>query len=200
MQLPRSLLGPALFAAACSSPPTAVTESLFHAASIRRHFDGRIEQGLLVAKTTIHDVPCRGWVRLLADGRLGGCELAGPTTIQGHALPAASSVWFDDDGRLLTVFLACDTTLQGHACRGGPWQIPTSFHPNGNLRTFVPCDPVTIDGVPCAATTQAPVHLHEDGRLASCRVAADVSFDGRQLRRGDTVRIDGNGKLEPLRH
>lgn len=195
MRLPRLLLCTTLFAAACTSPPTPVTDSLFHPATIRRHFDGGIEQGLLVAPTTIHGVPCRGWVRLLEDGRLGGCELASPATIQGHPLPAASSVWFDDDGRLLTVFLACDTTLQGRECRGGPWQIPTNFHPNGNLRTFVPREPVTIDGVPCAATTQAPVHLHDDGRLASCRLAADACVDGRQLRRGDMVQLDGNDHL-----
>lgn len=173
----------------------APAEPPFHAASIERHVDGSVAKGLLAAPATIRGVPCRGWVRLLEDGRLGSCELAAPATIQGHPLPAASYVWFDDDGRLLTVFLACDTTLQGWACSGGPWSIPTSFHPDGSLRAFVPREPVTIDGVPCASTTQAPVHLHAGGRLAGCRLAADAVVDGRQFRRGDSVQLDRNGRL-----
>lgn len=188
-----------LLLVACTGAPAPEGAPPLHAASVERHFDGSLARGLLRMPATIDGLPCRGWVTWHEGGRLESCELAMPTTIQGHLLPAASRVAFDTGGRLQTVFLACNTALQGHVCRGGPWQIATSFHPDGRLRTFVPLEPVTIDGVPCAATTQAPVHLHASGRLARARLAADAVVDGRQLRRGDSVQFDDRGNLEPAR-
>jgi hypothetical protein len=180
---------------ACTQAPMPPAEPQFHAASVEHHVDGGIARGLLAAPATIHGVPCRGWVRLNAAGGIAACELAAQTTIQGHTLPAASQVTFDEDGRLQSAILACDTVLQGRTCRGGPWRIPTSFHPNGNLRAFVPREPLLVDGALCESTTQAPVILHEDGRLARCRLAAEATIDGRTLRRGDTVELDAAGRL-----
>ena len=189
------LIGSLAAASACHSAPLTPPELPFHAATVTRHFDGSIQKGLLATTTTIAGVPCKGWVRLQASGRLSSCELAANATIQGHTLPAASYVWFDDDGNLQTCFLACDAQLGGQVCRGGPFKIATSFHPNGNLRAFFPRDEIALGGVVCASSTQAPVYLHPDGQLAGCRLAADAVVDGQQLRSGDTIELDVGGHL-----
>jgi len=167
----------------------------FRAGSVQHHPEGGVALGFLAEPAIIAGVPCRGWVRLRPDGALSSFELAAAATVQGHALPAASYVWLDDAGRLQTCFLSCDTVLHGYVCRGGPFKMATSFHDNGALRAFFPRDEMTIDGVVCAATTQAPVHLHDNGRLAKCRLAADVTVGGRTLRRGDTIELDADGRL-----
>ncbi|MCC7065652.1 MAG: hypothetical protein IT456_22795 [Planctomycetes bacterium] len=170
-----------------------VAESTFLASTIERHPDGALAKGLLSAPTTIHGMPCQGWVRLLPDGRLSSWELAANTTIQGHELPAASYVWLDDEARLQTCFLSRDTTIQGFLCRGGPFKIATSFHTSGTLRAFFPRAPVTIDGITCASTTQAPVVLYEDGKLASCRLATDTTIHGATVRSGSTIHLAPDG-------
>ncbi len=191
----RLVLASALAAAsACTS--LTPTELPFHTATVERHFDGSIRKGLLAAPTTIAGVPCKGWVRLQPDGRLSSCELAADTTIQGHNLPAASYVWFADDGQLQSCFLSSNAQLGGQMCRGGPFKLATSFHPNGTLHAFVPRDEITIGGVVCASSTQAPVYLHPNGQLAGCRLAADAMVDGQQLRSGDTIELDAAGHLQ----
>lgn len=170
-----------------------IVETTFLSTTLERHPDGALAKGLLGAPTTIHGIPCQGWVSLLPDGRPSACELAANTTIQGHTLPAASHVWFDDEARLQTCMLSRDTTIQGFVCRGGPFRIATSFHPSGTLRAFFPRAPVTIDGIACASTTQAPVVLHEDGRLASCRLVADTTIDGATVRAGSTIHLAADG-------
>lgn len=183
----------------CSGPPSAPTELPFLRQSITRHLDDHIEKGLLTAPATIEGVPCKGWIRFWPNGRLRSAELATAAAVQGHDLPAASYLWFDEQGHLATCFLAQDTPLQGHLCRGGPFQIATSFHGNGALGAFVPRDEVTIQGVRCASTTQAPVRLHPDGTLASCRLAQDALVLGQLRRRGDTVELDAAGRLPTAR-
>jgi len=180
---------------ACHSAPIPPPELPFYASTVERHPDGSIQKGLLATPTTIAGVPCKGWVRLQPDGRLISCELAADTTIQGHHLPAASYVWFADDGQLQSCFLARNAELGGQMCRGGPFKIATSFHPNGNLHAFFPRDEIRLGGVVCAASTQAPVYLHPDGQLAGCRLAADAVVDGHQLRSGDTIELDAAGRL-----
>jgi hypothetical protein len=184
----------------CQVTPAPSPKATFQPSSIECHPDGSVAKGLLTAPATIGGVPCQGWVRLQPDGRLSSFELAANTTIQGHELPAASYVWLDDDARLQTCFLLRDTQIQSYRCRGGPFKIATSFHANGMLRAFFPRDEVTIDGIPCAATTQAPVYLHESGKLAGCRLAADTTVEGKVTRRGETIQIDEDGHLsEPGR-
>lgn len=174
----------------CQGAPGPSVAATFQPSSITLHPDGSIAKGLLAAPASIQGVLCQGWVRLLPDGRLSSCELAAQTTIQGHVLPAASYLWFDDDARLQTCFLSRDTLIQGFLCRGGPFKIATSFHANGTLRAFFPREPATIDGIECASTTQAAVYLHEDGRLAGCRLARDTTIDGKLLRSGTSVHLD----------
>jgi hypothetical protein len=182
----------AVLAGCVAEPPGPLP---FRAGSVEHHPEGGVALGFLAAPTTIAGLPCRGWVRLRPDGGLASFELAAAATVQGHALPAASYVWFDDAGRLQTCFLACDTVLQGYVCRGGPFQTATSFHENGALHAFFPRDDVTIDGVVCTASNQAPVYLHDNGRLAKCRIAADFTSGGRTLRRADTIEFDADGRL-----
>lgn len=183
----------------CRTTPAPASEPPFLHQSITRHLDDRIEKGLLTAPATIEGVPCKGWIRFWPNGRLRSAELATAAAVQGHDLPAASYLWFDELGRLATCFLAQDTVLQGHLCRGGPFQIATSFHGNGALDAFFPREEVTIHGVRCASTTQAPVRLHPDGTLAGCRLAQDALVFGQPRRRGDSIELDATGRLLPAR-
>lgn len=191
------LLVGATSVAGCAGAPLPAPEPPFHANTVVRHAEGTIAKGCLVQPTVIHGVPCRGWVRLHPDGNLSSYELAEGAIVQGHTLPAATYVWLDDDSRLATCWLAHDATIQGHVCRGGPFKTATAFHPSGRLRAFFPRDDVVVDGVPCQASTQAPVYLHENGRLAGCRLATEFGRGGQMLRRGRDVHFDDAGILLP---
>ncbi|MEO6596541.1 MAG: hypothetical protein ABIP94_17455 [Planctomycetota bacterium] len=199
--MPASLLSLAIAAtlslggAACSAATAPPPSMPFSEASIERHDDGSFAKGKLAEPTKIQGVPCRGWVRLHPDGSLSSFELAATATIQGHALPATSYVWLDEGSQLQTCFLSQDTTIQGYLCRGGPFKIATTFHADGSLRAFFPREPVTIDGVVCAASPLGPVYLHPDGHLAGCRLAEDLERGRQVLRRGTDVRFDEHGQL-----
>lgn len=164
-------------------------------ASIEHHGDGSIAAGLLAEPAAIQGLPCRSWVRFHQNGRLSTCELADEAAVQGQVLPAASYLVFDEEGQLRSCFLAQDTLIQGHWCRGGPFKTATTFHADGRLRSFFARDALSIDGVPCVASSHDPVHLHGSGRLAGCRLAADITRDAETLRQGQVVRFDDAGRV-----
>lgn len=164
-------------------------------ASIEHHGDGSIAAALLAEPAAIQGLPCRSWVRFHRDGKLSTCELAADAAVQGHMLPAASFLVFDEEGQLRTCFLAQDTLIQGYWCRGGPFKTATTFHPDGRLRSFFARDALSIDGVSCVASSHDPVHLHGNGRLAGCRLAADITRDAETLRKGQVVRFDDAGRV-----
>ncbi|HZN39485.1 MAG TPA: hypothetical protein VFD82_11825 [Planctomycetota bacterium] len=167
----------------------------YRPATIEHHDGGGIAVALLAEPAAIQGLPCRSWVRFHQNGKLSTCELAEEAAIQGHRLPAATYLVFDDEGRLRSCFLAQDTLIAGYWCRGGPFKTATTFHPDGSLRSFFARDALTIDGVPCVASSHDAVHLHGNGRLAGCRLAADVTRDAETLRKGQVVRFDEAGRV-----
>ena len=178
----------------CSSA-AAPAPARYLPATIEHHRDGGIAAALLDEPATIQGLPCRSWVRFHQNGKLSTCELAAEAAIAGHTLHTATYLVFDEEGQLRSCFLSQDTQIQGYWCRGGPFKTATTFHPVGRLRSFFARDAVTIDGVPCVASSHDPVHLHANGRLAGCRLAADVTRDAETLRKGQVVRFDDAGRV-----
>ena len=186
------LLG-GLGSGSCSSAPAPAP--VYLPATIEHHRDGSIATALLDDPATIQGLPCRSWVRFHENGKLSTCELAAETTIEGHRLPASTYLVFDEEGQLRSCFLSRDTQIQGYWCRGGPFRTATTFHADGRLRSFFSRDAVTIDGVSCVASSHDAVLLHGNGRLAGCRLAADVTRDAETLRKGQVVRFDDAGHV-----
>jgi hypothetical protein len=171
----------------------------YRTSSILRHDNGRLQRGHLVEETTLEGLPARRWVWLYEDGRLDNIELARDLSVQGHAFPQGTRVFFDREGHLAHAWLSANTTLDGLPCRGR-WKIDTAFHPNGHVRAFFPPEDYEIDGVLCEASVFHPVYLHPDGHLAQCKLARDVVLDGRTFERGTILALDASGKAMVSSH
>jgi hypothetical protein len=186
------LLGVLFLPLACRAPQDPA-DLPFRTSSILRHENGRMQRAELVAPTEIGGFPCRSWVWWYEDGALDNFALATDFEVQGHALPADTRVFLDREGRLAHAWLSRETLVDGRPCRGR-WKIDTAFHPNGRVRAFFPPETLAIDGVSCAASVFHPVYLHPDGHLRQCRLAADVTLDGRRFQRGRTIVLDETGR------
>lgn len=165
----------------------------YRTSSILRHENGRMKRAWLVEETEIEGYPCRSWVWWYEDGRLDNIELARDLTVQGHAFPGHTRLFFDREGRLAHAWLSEDAVIDGRPCRGR-MKIDTAFHPNGRVRAFFPPRTLEIDGVPCTASVFHPVYLHADGRLRQCKLAGGVTLAGRTFAKGKTVVIDERGR------
>jgi hypothetical protein len=188
-----ALLALALSIAGCRAPQDPA-DLPFETASILRHADGSLRRARLLEETELGGLACRRWVWWHADGALDNVELARDSTVQGHALPAETRVFFDREGKLAHAWLSQDTVVDGHPCRGR-WKIDTAFHPNGRVRAFFPPHDVEIDGVPCDASVFHPVYLHPDGRLARCRLARAFEIGGERRAAGSTIELDERGEI-----
>jgi hypothetical protein len=187
-----ALLFVAFLSAACVAPQDPA-DLPFRTSSILRHENGRMKRACLVEEAVIEGFPCRSWVWWYEDGRLDNLELAADREVAGHAFPARTRVFFDRDGNLAHAWLSRDTVVDGLPCRGR-WKIDTDFHPNGRVRAFFPPDTIEIDGVACVASVFHPVYLHPDGRLRQCKLACEVTLDGRTFEEGRTLRLDESGR------
>ena len=160
--------------------------------SILRHENGALQRAYLLEETELMQLPCQRWVWWYADGSIDNLELAHDRSVQGHAFPAGTRLFFDEEGRLAHAWLSRDTELDGLACRG-KWKIDTAFHPNGHIKAFFPPDDLELDGVWCEASVFHPVYLHPNGRLAQCKLARAARVHGRQFESGATLRLDEQG-------
>lgn len=165
----------------------------YRTGSILRHEGGALKRAYLVEETELAGLPCRGYAWWYEDGSVDNVELAAERDVQGHRVPEGTRVFFDRDGRLAHAWLSADTVIDGRTCRGR-WKIDTAFHPNGHVRAFFPPDTIEIDGVACAASVFHPVYLHPDGRLRQCKLARDVTLEGRTFEKGETLRLDEAGR------
>lgn len=168
----------------------------YQTSSILRHENGRMRRAFLLEETEIGGFPCQRWIWWYGDGRLDNLELARDLTVQGHAFPARTRLFFDPEGRLAHAWLSQDTVVDGRPCRGG-LKIDTAFHPNGRVRAFFPRRTLEIDGVTCTASVFHPIYLHPDGRLRQCKLARDVTVAGQTFEQGETLKLDEAGR--PLR-
>ncbi|NOT30327.1 MAG: hypothetical protein HOP15_07755 [Planctomycetes bacterium] len=164
----------------------------FRTSSILRHEDGRMRRALLVEETEIAGFPCQRWVWWYEDGRIDNVELALDLSVQGHDFPVGTRLFFDREGRLAHAWLSRDALIDGRPCRGR-MKVDTAFHPNGRVRAFFPRRPLEIDGVLCAASVFHPIYLHPDGRLRQCKLAREVTLDGRTFEKGALLALDESG-------
>lgn len=182
-----------LVLAACRAPQDPA-DLPFRTSSILRHEDGSMRRACLVEDTEIAGFPCRSWVWWYEDGELDNLELTRDLTVQGHAFPAGTRLFFDREGRLAHAWLSRNSVIDGRECRGR-WKIDTAFHPNGRVRAFFPPEALEIDGVLCTASVFHPVYLHPDGHLRECKLARDVTLDGKTFEKGETLTLDESGRV-----
>jgi hypothetical protein len=146
------------------------------------------------------------------DGRLRECHLAGAgAVLSGRPLPKGTKVVFDGGGRLRNCLLPENTVIEGHLCLGKGNNWSTGFHPNGQLRLAWLARDEEIQGVPCMAAggvlraigkalvgrNQGGVFFHENGNLSSALVARDCVVQGRAFKRGELIRLDRDGNVQP---
>jgi len=166
----------------------------YRTSSILRHENGCLKRAWLVEETELGGMPCRSWVWWHADGSLDNIEIASDLTVQTHAFPEGTRLFFDREGRLAHAWLSRMTVVDGLPCRG-KWKIDTAFHPNGRVRAFFPPDDYEVGGVLCEASVFHPVYLHPDGRLRECKLARDLTLDGATIEKGHVIALDEAGHV-----
>lgn len=160
----------------------------FETSSILRHENGQLRRAFLLEETEIEGFACQRWIWWHEDGRLDNLELAHERSVQGHAFPRSTRLFFDREGRLAHAWLSQDTVIDGLPCRGR-WKIDTAFHPNGRVKAFFPPDDLELAGVLCKASVFHPVYLHPDGKLRQCKLAALATLDGRTYAAGEVLQV-----------
>ncbi len=157
-------------------------------------------------------LPAGTRVSFLEDGRLRECHLdAAGAVLSGRPLPKGTAVVFDGNGRMRNCLLPGDTLIEGRLCRGKGNNWSTGFYPNGHLRLAWLARDEEIQGVPCLAAggvlrtigkaiaghDQGAISFHENGNLAGALVARDCTIQGRPFKRGDPIRLDRDGNVQP---
>lgn len=177
-----AVAGLGLHGCACQDP----ADHPLQTRSILRHENGQVQRAFLLEETVYEGLACQRWIWWHADGSLDNVELARETSVQGHAFPAGTRIFFDADGHLAHAWLSEDRVIDGLPCRGR-WKIDTAFHPNGRVKAFFPPEDLELEGVLCEASVFHPIYLHPDGRLRQCKLAADLERDGRTYEKGDIL-------------
>ena len=149
--------------------------------------------------TDVQGVSCR-YVVYYDDGKMKSCVLARVDPLSGQSVPEGTIVFFSLEGVMESCFLQQDTEIQGHLCKGHSDNWQTSFYPSGKLKIAWLAKDQIIQGVPCLAASiwngrGAGTYFHENGNLASCKLARDTTIEGQNFGRGDKVHFDKDGKL-----
>jgi hypothetical protein len=133
------------------------------------------------------------------DEKPQSCTLSKDTPITGQILPAGSVVSFNRNGSVTDCLLSRDTLIQGHLVRGWGTNFETGFYPDGRLRLGWLAQEEEIQGVPCAPFrfwTNAGVSFHDNGKLTSCRLAKDVTIQGKTFAKGYHLSFDRDGNVD----
>ena len=181
---------------------------------LEMHPNGRVKSAVLSREHEIagNVLPAGTRVVFHEDGRPRNRQLrAAGAVLSGRPLPKGTAVWFDGDGRLRNCLLPEDTLIEGHLCRGKGDNWSTGFHPNGHLRLAWLARDEEIQGVPCLAAAgvlrtigkalvgrdQGAVSFHPSGSLAGALIARDCTIQGRAFKRGERIRLDRDGNVQP---
>ena len=157
--------------------------------------------GLLTRETVIGDRLCKqGWVHMHPNGVVAAFTASEPVPFGKFMIQ--SDTWVKQDERGIVTICAFPraTDVQGHWCRGtgGPKGVQTAFYPGGTLKQYYPVCDVLIDGMPCrAGAFNGWIELHENGRLKSALLDADLEREGQHYRRGTRVEFDTEGRIVP---
>ncbi|MFM7750498.1 MAG: hypothetical protein ACKPB0_08785 [Opitutaceae bacterium] len=178
------------------------------------HEGGRLMRATLAREHEIagNVLPAGTRVSFHEDGRLRECHLdAAGAVLSGRPLPKGTEVVFDGGGRLRNCLLPENTMIEGHLCLGKGTHWSTGFHPNGQLRLAWLARDEEIQGVPCLAAggvlraigkalvgrNQGGVFFHGNGNLSSALVSRDCVVQGRAFKRGELIRLDRDGNVQP---
>lgn len=157
--------------------------------------EGGTRVGFMTGNHTIQGFPCeKGWIHFRDNWDLLSFQLSKAVTYKNMVLPAHTWIHFPyhQDRTGYVCSFPHDYEVRGFLCggSGGYKGTHTGFYDSGKLRSFFPPQDVRIDGVPCRASLLANVNLHENGRIKSCKLAADYRFDGKAYKKGETIRLD----------
>lgn len=163
----------------------------------------RAVRSTLAEPTEVEGVPCAaGYLWRFEDGSLSRCTIDRDATVRGAALPKGATVAFNPDGSHAYVFLPRTTEIQGFQCRGSGHNFMTVFHPGGALKLCWMPEDREVQGIPCAGFSiwsdvfgrnPSGVYLHPNGKLADCRLSADVTIGGAFFKKGQRIRLDAEG-------
>jgi hypothetical protein len=151
----------------------------------------------------IQGISCTGSVEYFQNGTLKSCTLGREDTLSGQPLPPGTVVNLTPEGHLDWCFLQENTMIQGHLCCGSGHGFMTGFHPNGQLKTAWLAQDEVIQGIPCARYRFLSVLFgggertlfDESGRLRYCTLSKDITIENQNLKKGDEVRFDKDGKV-----
>jgi hypothetical protein len=152
----------------------------------------------------VQGIPCRGSIFYYKNGKIESCILAREDTLFGQPFPEGTQVSFTQEGVVDCSALPHVVSIQGHLCKGeGPGSWGTCFFPNGQLKLVWLARDEIIQGIPCAYASfwrdvfggGSGTFFHENGKLASCKLARDASIEDQNFGKGDRVHFDKDGKL-----
>jgi hypothetical protein len=151
----------------------------------------------------IQGISCSGSVEYYQGGKLKSCTLGREDTVTAQPLPPGTVVNLTPEGSLDWCFLPQNTVIQGHVCLGSGHGFMTGFHPNGQLKTAWLADDEVIQGIPCAKYRFLSslfgggerTVFDESGRLRYCTLSRDFTIEDQNLKKGDEVRFDREGRL-----
>lgn len=154
--------------------------------------------------TEIQDMLCRSYAVFHENGQVKETILAEEDTISGHFIPNRSRVYFRDDGTLEICSFTQDTEIGGYLCKGNRmYGYQAGFHPNGTLRLVWLAHDTDIQNILCMKASfwadvfggGVGVYFHDNGVLTKCKLARDVTIEGKLFKKGDHVRFDRERNL-----
>jgi hypothetical protein len=167
---------------------------------------GRVHETRHDLKTPqeIQGYPCAaGYAWFFDDGTLSSCFVSRQTSFGELTIPPKAWIQLTAEGRPWYVFLGQNVTIKGYPARGQGHDFSTALYPSGKLKTLWLAADTVIDGVPCMEAGffadvfggGVETDFHENGKLERCKLARDITIQGRAFHRGDHIRLDNNGKL-----
>ena len=149
----------------------------------------RDQRRVLEGASTIQGLPCaKGYAWFYADDHLNRCTITRDIAFGEAWIPSGSVVQLRPDGSPQYALMSHDASVAGLHCAGGgllgPAEGPvTEFYGDGRFKLCFLAGDQDVQGVPCASGGfwravfghDVPVEFREDGKLKSCRLAADFS-------------------------
>ena len=162
---------------------------------------GGTNTGNMTKRQMIDGFPCeKGWIHFKKNWDLLSFQLYKDFTYKNEILPAHTWIHFPyhDDQTGYVCSFPHHYMIQGHLCggSGGYKGTHTGFYDSGRLRSFFPPEDAIVDGVPCDSSLLVNVKLYENGKIKSCKLAADYRSDGKIYKKGKTIRFDKSGNIQ----
>jgi hypothetical protein len=164
--------------------------------SIEHHPNGNIKKIKLSKATQINGFECIRWVHFYENGNIDMYQTAVDIPINDYQIPSQSFVFVSETEPfyIKQSWLSKDTEIQGIIC-SGKGKISTSFHPNGNLRSFYIDDDRYIQGYPCKGGVFKNVIFDSAGKINSFTLAKDTLYKSTLIPKGSRIMINNNHEM-----